>query len=87
MLAMEGYAAEWVITSLGTDGSDFLPDVAGAIVDKNSLDNLKSQKVDVRSYLDQYDSNTLLNKLSNSIIITGDTGTNVGDITVYILKR
>ncbi len=87
MLAMEGYAGEWVVASSGTDGSDFLPDVAGAIVDNNSLANLRTQKVDVRTYLDQYDSNTLLNKLGDSIIITGDTGTNVGDVTVYILKR
>jgi len=87
MLSMEGCPTEWVVASAGTDGSDYLPDVAGAIVDNNSLDKLRKQGVDAGAYLDRYDSNTLLEKLGDSIIVTGDTGTNVGDITVYILKR
>ena len=86
MLAMKRYAGEWVVASAGTDGSDFLPDVAGAIVDKNSLDIAKSKGIDVESYLDKYDSNTLLDKIDRSLVITGDTGTNVGDIILYLLK-
>ncbi len=87
MLAMKEYAGEWALASVGTDGSDFLPDVAGAIVDSNSLDIANNRGIDVNSYLDRYDSNTLLNEIGGSLIITGDTGTNVGDIIVYVLKK
>ena len=82
---MRDYPGEWVVASVGTDGSDFLPDVAGAIVDNRSLDNAKARGIDVKSYVDRYDSNTLLDKIDSSLIITGDTGTNVGDVMVYRL--
>ena len=48
--------------------------------------SLRGKNIDVQSYLDRYDSNTLLKKLGNSIIVTGNTGTNVGDVIVYVLK-
>ncbi len=86
MLAMKEYAGEWAVASAGTDGSDFLPDVAGAIVDNNSLDTATGKGIDVESYLDRYDSNILLKKIGGSLIVTGNTGTNVGDVIVYILK-
>ena len=86
MLTMKEYAREWVVASVGTDGSDFLPDVAGAIVDNNSLADARAKGIDVESYLDRYDSNTLLKKIGGSLIVTGNTGTNVCDIIVYALK-
>jgi glycerate 2-kinase len=87
LLAMEEYKGEWVMASVGTDGSDFISDVAGAIVDTTSLRHLRSKDLDVQQCLDYCDSYTLLSKLGNSIIVTGNTGTNVGDIIVYVLKR
>ncbi len=87
MLAMEEYPGEWTLSSAGTDGSDFLPEAAGAIVDNNSFSTAKSKGLDVKSYTDRYDSNTLLKKICRSLIVTGSTGTNVGDIIVYILNR
>ena len=86
ILAMKRYAGEWVIASVGTDGSDFLPNVAGAIVDNKSFDMAKAEGIDVQSYLVRYDSNTLLDKIGGSLVITGDTGTNVGDVIIYLLK-
>jgi len=86
MLAMREYPGEWVVASVGTDGSDFLPDVAGAIVDNNSLNKAKAKGIAVEPYLDRYDSNTLLDKIGGSLVITGDTGTNVGDVIVYLLS-
>ena len=70
---------------VGTDGSDYLPDVAGAIVDNSSLLRAKDTGLDVAACLNRYDSNTLLGALGNSLVVTGDTGTNVGDIIVYVL--
>lgn len=84
MLAMTQYPGQWIVASVGTDGSDFLPDVAGAIVDQNSLGVAQEKGIDVKSYIERYDSNTLLDNIGNSLIITGDTGTNVGDIVVYL---
>lgn len=85
MLAMARYPGEWTVASIGTDGSDYLPDAAGAIVDHNSLDNARDQGLDVPSHLKKFDSYNLLARLGNSLIITGDTGTNVGDIIIYHL--
>jgi len=86
MLAMERCPGKWVVASLGTDGSDFLPDIAGAIVDNNSLNWAKNKGINIQSYLNNYDSNTLLKKIGKSLIITGNTGTKVGDVIIYILK-
>jgi glycerate 2-kinase len=85
MTALKDYPGEWVMTSIGTDGSDYLPDIAGAIVDKNSLETSRTTGIEVQPYLDRYDSSTLLEKIGNSLIKTGNTGTNVGDAAVYIL--
>jgi glycerate 2-kinase len=84
---MNDYPGEWAVASAGTDGSDYLPDVAGAIVDNHSLGNAMNKDVDVSSYIKRFDSNTLFSEIGSSLIITGNTGTNVGDIIVYILKN
>ncbi len=84
MTALKDYPGDWVMTSIGTDGSDYLPDIAGAIVDKNSLETSRKAGIEVQSYLDRYDTGTLLKKIGNSLIKTGNTGTNVCDVAVYI---
>ena len=86
MLAMEEYPGQWLVVSVSSDGSDFLPDVAGAIVDSNSLVKAKASGLNIKAYLDRYDSNTLLSQIGTSLVITGDTGTNVGDLILYLLK-
>ena len=84
MIAMEKYTGEWVVVSIGTDGSDFLPEVAGAIVDRSSLVNAGIKGLDVNNYIERCDSNTLLEHIGNSLVVTGDTGTNVGDVILYL---
>jgi len=86
MMAMAQHTGEWTVASIGTDGSDFLPDVAGAIVDRESLNAVRIKGIDIESYLTRYDSNNLLDQIGNSLIITDNTGTNVGDIIVYLLS-
>jgi glycerate-2-kinase len=85
MLAMKQYPPPWVVASAGTDGSDYLGDVAGAIVDDRSLAAANSAGLDVEDYIGRFDSNTLFNRMCRSLIITGATGTNVSDILVYLL--
>ncbi|UCF79048.1 MAG: DUF4147 domain-containing protein [Candidatus Eiseniibacteriota bacterium] len=87
ILAMEKQRGEWAMASVGTDGLDFGHDVAGAIVDDKSLATARAKQLHIRSYLDSYDSNTFLAGLGGSLIVTGNTGTNVSDIMVYALKQ
>lgn len=86
MLELAGLDAEgrWVVASVGTDGSDYLHEVAGAIVDDHSLTALREQGVNIEEHIKRFDSYNLLNMI-NSLIITGNTGTNVSDIVLYIL--
>ena len=85
MLAMQGYASPWLVASAGTDGSDYLPDVAGAIVDNRSLDAARASGLDVEEYVQRFDSNTLFSRMGRSLIETGPTGTNVSDVLLYLL--
>ena len=86
LLAMQDYKNEWVVVSAGTDGADYVKGIAGAIIDNNSLENSKIKKIEINKYLKNFDSYTLLKKIGGSLIKTGNTGTNVCDIIVYILK-
>jgi glycerate 2-kinase len=85
MLAMKSYPGYWVTASAGTDGSDYLPDVAGAVVDNETLLRATAKGIEVREYIDRFDSNTLFKKIGGSLIITGNTGTNVSDVVLYLL--
>jgi len=87
MQAMKKYPGEWVAASTGTDGSDYLPEVAGALVDNRSLEMAIQKGIDVPYHIERFNSNTLFSEIGNSLIITGSTGTNVGDIIVYIMKK
>jgi len=84
MQGLAGYSGDWVVASVGTDGSDFLPDTAGAIVDGSSLDTAGKKDLNVKLSIDGFDSNTLLAGIGDCLIETGDTGTNVGDVVLYL---
>jgi glycerate-2-kinase len=86
IMAMNRYPGQWVVSSVNSDGSDFLPDVAGAIVDKNSLAKARISKSAIKKYIGRFDSNTLLTKIGDSLINTGNTDTNVGDLILYLLQ-
>ena len=86
IMAMERYTGKWALASVNTDGSDYLKGIAGAIVDDKSLTSARNKKIDIASYLKKYNSYELMKKMNNSLIIIGDTGTNVGDIVVYALS-
>ena len=85
MLAMQGHIPPWLVASVGSDGSDFLPDAAGAMVDDRSLHEARAAGLDVEDYITRFDSNTLFTRMGRSLIITGPTGTNVSDILLYLL--
>ena len=85
MLAMAKCRPPWVVACAGTDGSDFLPDVAGAMIDDHSLETALAAGINVKDYVERFDSNTLFKKIGRSLIYTGATGTNVSDILLYLL--
>ena len=84
LMHFKGYTGEWAMASAGTDGSDFMPEVAGAIVDNKTLETLSHNVPDINRYIEYYDSNSLLGITGNSLIITGNTHTNVGDVILYL---
>ena len=86
MLAMQGLRTPWLVASAGTDGSDYMADIAGAMVDERSLRQAREAGIDVEDYIKRFDSNTLFNRLGRSLIITGPTGTNVSDVILYLLS-
>jgi len=84
---LKGFPGEWVMASIGTDGSDYLPGVAGALVDRWSLERAAELGIDLAPFIESYNSNEALGRLGRSLIVTGNTGTNVGDLIVYLIGR
>jgi len=74
-----------VIFSIGSDGTDGPTDAAGGIVDGDTINRIKSNKIEPEVYLDNNDSYNAL-KASGDLIITGSTGTNVNDVVVILCK-
>ncbi len=72
------------IAALGTDGIDGNSPAAGAIVDSRSIVRAKRLRLRVRAFAERSDSYNFFRKLNDNIV-TGPTGTNVGDL--YLLIR
>ena len=73
-----------VVAAMGTDGIDGHSSAAGAIVDGRTCERARRGNLELREYLDQNDSFNFFRKLHDNLI-TGRTGTNVGD--VYLVLR
>lgn len=86
MLAMQGFRSPWLVASAGTDGTDYITGVAGAIVDDLSLEHARSAGINVEQYINSFDSNTLFDRIGRSLIVTGPTSTDVSDIILYLLN-
>ena len=77
-------ARPWVFLSAGTDGRDGPTEAAGGIVDQATLDRVRACGGTPTMLLDTNDSHTAL-RMSDDLLITGATGTNVADIQILIL--
>ncbi len=71
--------------SAGTDGTDGPTDAAGAIVDGQTITKAKSLGLNPQEYLDNNDSYSFF-KETDSLIITGPTGTNVMDVQIIVVE-
>jgi len=73
-----------VFISFASDGMDN-SDVAGAVVDKNTIEKAEKLGLDANDYLGRFDSYNFFQK-TGDLIITGPTGANVSDLMI-LLKR
>ena len=71
------------VAGFGTDGVDGPTDVAGAVVDGQTVFRAKKKGLDVTKFLKQHDSYSFFNKAGGHII-SGPTGTNVSDIYLLV---
>jgi len=73
-----------VLASAGTDGRDGPTDAAGAIVDSTTLERANRAGLDWKQALADNDAYPFFAGLGD-LIISGPTGTNVGDLQVLLL--
>lgn len=79
-----GLKGNWCFLSGGTDGRDGPTDAAGGLVDPNTIDRIQNKGGVVADFLQDNDSyNALL--LSDDLLMTGATGTNVADLQLFIM--
>jgi hydroxypyruvate reductase len=78
-------AAGWALASVGTDGIDGPTDAAGALVDSTTLSRADAAGLDPRAALDTHDSYPFFERLRD-LVLTGPTGTNVGDLQVFLRR-
>ncbi|MBI5388904.1 DUF4147 domain-containing protein [Candidatus Woesearchaeota archaeon] len=75
-----------VVASFGTDGVDGITPapVAGAMADHSTLEKAQKRNMDIMRFLQDNDSYHFF-KATDGHIITGPTGTNVGDVMVVVV--
>lgn len=73
-----------VAAALGTDGVDGPTPAAGAIVDAGTVARGRERGEDARAALERNDSYTFF-RATGEAVVTGPTGTNVGDVVVVLL--
>jgi hydroxypyruvate reductase/glycerate 2-kinase len=84
--ALEIGALENVVAAgLDTDGTDGPTLCAGGIVDESSIKRAKDIGIDLFEALKRHDTSTPLLRLGDAIM-TGNTGTNVNDLKIMLLR-
>ena len=71
--------------SVDTDGSDGPTDIAGGIVDGETVTRAKKSNINMAGFLKNHNSSAALKMLEDTII-TGHTGTNIVDLRVILIK-
>lgn len=86
VLSASRFIKKGVIVSCSSDGVDFIKEAAGGIVDEKTKNLAKEKKLDIDKFLNNNDSYNLLKK-TNSIIKTGKTGQNIGDLILVLRDK
>lgn len=84
-IAMQMVDENSVFISFASDGMDN-SDMAGAIVDKNTLEKIQKLNLNVDDYLERFDSYSFFQKIGD-LISTGPTGANVSDLMILLTKK
>lgn len=85
LIEMQNEKFDYVIASIGTDGTDGPTDAAGAMVNKEIIARSIDLSLDPNDYLGNNDSYYFFNQV-DGLIKTGPTGTNVMDIMVILVN-
>jgi glycerate 2-kinase len=80
---LAGGAGELVVT-LATDGEDGPTRSAGATVDGATWERIGRAGIDPAAALARHDAATALAAVPGALLATGPTGTNVGDLAIYL---
>jgi glycerate 2-kinase len=83
---LTAFARDALLASVGTDGIDGPTDAAGAVVGEGTLDRARRLGLDPAAFLRHNDSYNFFAALGD-LVITGRTGTNVGDLQVFLANR
>ena len=73
-----------LVLTLASDGEDGPTSAAGGIVDGTSWEKLERAGAEPAAALARHDSNRALAALPGALLETGNTGTNVGDLAIYL---
>lgn len=76
--------AEEVVLTLATDGEDGPTRAAGGIVDGDTWEAIRRAGDDPEGALKRHDSGRVLKLVPGALLETGVTGTNVGDLAIYL---
>jgi glycerate-2-kinase len=79
-----GAFADYAFASAGTDGIDGPTDAAGAVVDASTLVRAREKSLDAQRALQAHDTYPFFAALGD-LIVTGPTGTNVGDVQLLLV--
>ncbi len=74
-----------VFISFASDGMDN-SDMAGAVVDKETIEKVEKLGLDVNDYATRFDSYNFFQK-TGDLIMTGPTGANVSDLMILLTKK
>ncbi|MDQ3169429.1 MAG: glycerate kinase, partial [Acidobacteriota bacterium] len=78
------HRSSMAVAALGTDGVDGNSTAAGAIADETTIARAAAAGLDPRAALRNNDANTCFGAIGD-LIVTGPTGTNVGDVFVAMI--
>ena len=79
-----GEGAREVVLALATDGEDGATRKAGALVDGGVWEAVRKAGIDPAAALARHDSLPALGAVHGTLLETGPTGTNVGDLALYL---
>jgi glycerate 2-kinase len=82
--ALASAGATAVLASVGTDGVDGPTDAAGAVVDDTTIERARALTLHPEAFLARNDAYRFFAPLDD-LIVTGPTGTNVGDLQIILL--